>query len=175
MYAGHFASALALKASRPKTPTWALVTGCALLDLIFGLLAAVGLEGVLPDWQHAHLLNIPWSHSLLMAALLGAAFAASFYRHGSAIMATIFAAVLSHWLLDLLVHRPDLELWPGSATALGFYPLFGPVSGWAEAAIVAVATGLYAFRARTADDHGRRWIAMCTLMAAFLAVGIAGQ
>lgn len=29
------------------------------------------------------------------------------------------AAVVSHWLLDVLVHRPDLPLYPGSATLAG--------------------------------------------------------
>jgi hypothetical protein len=31
----------------------------------------------------------------------------------------IFAAVLSHWVLDVISHRPDMQLAPGLATVLG--------------------------------------------------------
>ena len=29
-------------------------------------------------------------------------------------------AVVSHWFLDVVVHRPDLPLWPGGAARVGF-------------------------------------------------------
>jgi membrane-bound metal-dependent hydrolase YbcI (DUF457 family) len=175
MYAGHFASALALKTAKPEAPTWALVAGCGLLDLVFGLLVAAGIEGVMPGWEHDHLLNIAWSHSLLTAVLLGAGFAALFFRRGWAVMLVLFAAVFSHWVLDILVHRPDMDLWPHSAIKLGFYKIFGPVSGWAETAIVVVAITIYAARARRANGYGRHWIAMCVLLAVFWAIGLAGR
>jgi hypothetical protein len=171
MYAGHFASALVLKTVKPQAPTWALVAGCGLLDLAFGGLVALGIEGVMPDWKTVHLLNIPWSHSLLTAVLAGVGFAAIFYRRGWAVMLVLFAAVFSHWALDVLVHRPDMELWPHSAIKLGFYNVFGPVSGWAETGLVILGVVIYAGRARLADDYGRHWIAICGLMAVFWTLG----
>jgi membrane-bound metal-dependent hydrolase YbcI (DUF457 family) len=171
MYAGHFASALVLKTVKPQAPTWALVAGCGLLDLTFGVLVAFGVEGVMPDWKTAHLLNIPWSHSLLGAVMLGVAFAAPFYRRGWAVMLVLFAAVCSHWALDVLVHRPDMELWPHSAIRLGYHAVFGPVSGWAETALAILGTAIYAVRARGAEGYGRHWIAICGLMGLFWTLG----
>jgi membrane-bound metal-dependent hydrolase YbcI (DUF457 family) len=171
MYAGHFASALVLKTVKPEAPTWALVAGCGLLDLAFGLLVALGIEGVMPGWKTMHLLNIPWSHSLLMTVLMGAGFAALFRKRGWAVMLVLFAAVFSHWALDVLVHRPDMELWPHSAIRLGFYSVFGAVSGWAETALVVTAVAIYAVRARVAEGYGRHWIAISGLMMALWSLG----
>ncbi len=90
-------------------------------------------------------------------------------------MLVMFAAVFSHWALDVLVHRPDMETWPGSTLKLGFHSVFGPVSGWAEIGLVTVATGVYAWRARVAEGYGRQWIALCGLMVVFLGMGYLGR
>ena len=171
MYAGHFAAALGLKAATPRAPTWALVAGAGALDLAFGTLVIAGREGFAPDYAASHLLDIPWSHSLVTAALLGAGFAACFRAKGRTVMLAVFAAVVSHWLLDLLVHRPDMALWPGSTKRLGYAALFGPVSGWAETLIVLVLTLAYALAARRPAGHGRHWPAVCGLMAVFWLMG----
>ena len=44
MYAGHFAAGMALKARVPRAPTWGLLVGVALLDLLFGLFVLFGIE-----------------------------------------------------------------------------------------------------------------------------------
>jgi hypothetical protein len=174
MYAGHFASALVLKTIKPDAPTWGLVAGCGLLDLLFGILVAFGIEGAMPDFQSSHRLDISWSHSLLMTVLLGTMFAALFHHRGRVVMLILFTAVLSHWALDVLVHRPDMQLWPHSATNLGLFKWFGPVSGWAETVIVIVSTTLYALRARVAKDYGRHWATMCGLIALLWGLGYVG-
>lgn len=171
MYAGHFASALALKTVKPEAPTWALVAGAGLLDLLFGWFVAFGIEGAMPDWRTSHLLNIPWSHSLLMTAVWGGGFALLFRARGLGVMMAVLAAVVSHWFLDVFVHRPDMELWPNSTIRLGFSNLFGPVSGWAESVLVVGASTLYALRARVADQYGRHWIAVCAVMIMFWGLG----
>ena len=171
MYAGHFASALILKTAKPEAPTWGLVAGAGLLDIGFGLLVACGVEGLSPNWKTAHLLNIPWSHSLLTTLLLGGLFAALFRSRGRGVMLVMFAAVFSHWGLDVLVHRPDMELWPHSTIKLGLFKVFGPVSGWAETLFVVVATIIYALRARVSPTHGRHWAARGALMAVFWGMG----
>src|SRR5207245_2720535 len=48
MYAGHFAAALALKARQPRAPTWGLLVGVAVLDLLFGVFVLLGIERVTP-------------------------------------------------------------------------------------------------------------------------------
>ena len=70
MYVGHFAAALAIKAHEPRAPTWALLVGVGLLDLLFGPLVLAGIEratltpGVSPGFSLDY---IDWSHSLLMS------------------------------------------------------------------------------------------------------------
>lgn len=172
MYAGHFAAALALKAAEPRAPTWGLVLGSGLLDIAFGGLVALGIEGFSPDYRHDHLFVIPWSHTLASAAVLGAAFAACFWRRGWRVALALFAAVISHWALDLLVHRPDLALWPDAPLKFGYYEWFGPVSGWAETVLVIVFAAVYVASARTRATHGRHWEIVCAVLAIFWTMGL---
>jgi membrane-bound metal-dependent hydrolase YbcI (DUF457 family) len=57
-----------------------------------------------------NLVYIPFSHSLLMDAVWGGLFAAVYFlmRHDSRGAWILFFAVLSHWVLDVAVHRPDM-------------------------------------------------------------------
>jgi membrane-bound metal-dependent hydrolase YbcI (DUF457 family) len=120
MFVGHYAAAIAAKAAEPRAPLWTYVAGCQLLDIAWGVFVATGVETVrfdatLPGSQ-LDLASMPWSHSL-PAALVWAALAMAACRFllrlpwGAAAM--VGAVVASHWVLDLIVHRPDLPLWPG--------------------------------------------------------------
>ena len=60
----------------------------------------------------------PFSHSLLMTIIWGflvggAYFLLRHYGRGAWIMG---ALVVSHWFLDLPMHRADLPLWPGASS-----------------------------------------------------------
>jgi drug/metabolite transporter superfamily protein YnfA len=46
----------------------------------------------------------------------GIYYALRHYRRGAVVVA---ALVLSHWILDFMVHRPDLQLRPGSLVRVG--------------------------------------------------------
>ncbi len=46
MYAGHFAAGLALKAKTPEAPTWGVLLGVGVLDILFGPFVLLGLEAV---------------------------------------------------------------------------------------------------------------------------------
>jgi membrane-bound metal-dependent hydrolase YbcI (DUF457 family) len=99
-----------------------LFLAAQLLDLAWPTLLLVGVErvriapgvtAVTPlDFEH-----YPVTHSLAGAALWGLGLAALYalltrYRRGAWVL---FVLVISHWVLDLVVHRPDLPLYPGSA------------------------------------------------------------
>lgn len=173
MYAGHFAAALALKAAQPRVPSWALLLGTGLPDLAFGTLFMAGVEGAAPDYARSHLLVIPWSHSLLGAGLLAAAFALALRRRMPGAMPVLAAVVLSHWLLDVAIHAPDMRWWPGPGVAFGYRPLFGPVSGWLETGLVLAGLGFYVFRARSHPDFGRHWGWVCVVVGGLWALGLA--
>lgn len=46
MYAGHFAAGLVIKARVPQAPTWGLLLGVGVLDLLFGPLVLAGVERI---------------------------------------------------------------------------------------------------------------------------------
>jgi hypothetical protein len=66
--------------------------------------------------------DYPYTHSLLFAAMWAVAFGTVYYlirRDSRASVITAFA-VLSHWVLDTVVHSPDLLLIPGGDLRIGF-------------------------------------------------------
>jgi len=84
------------------------------------VLLIAGVERVAVEPHHMaassfDFVHYPWTHSLAMLLAWGALFAGVHYalrREPRAALA-IFLLVPSHWVLDLLVHGPDLPLWPG--------------------------------------------------------------
>jgi len=124
MFVGHYSAALAAKAAEPRAPLWTYVIGCQLLDVGWSVLVMTGAERVSfdPSLPGSALVleHMPWTHSLPAALLwsLAAAFAVRFAMK-LPVRACVFVGlvVFSHWIADLLVHRPDLELWFGGAKA----------------------------------------------------------
>jgi hypothetical protein len=122
MFLGHYGLALALKRKEPKVSLGTLFVAAQLVDVLWGTFLLLGWEHVriLPDDNPQLVLQFydyPISHSLLGALAWGAVAAALYYswptrdttRHWQA-AALVGAAVASHWLLDLIVHVPDLPL-----------------------------------------------------------------
>src|SRR5215469_16655494 len=102
MFVGHYGPSFAIKSVRPEIPLWLLFVAVQFLDFASSILIIAGVE------------NMPYTHSLVGAmlwalgsivfigVLLGFAMVSAFW---------IGAAVFSHWLLDFVVHRPDLALY----------------------------------------------------------------
>ncbi len=134
MYIGHFAPALAAAAASPDAPRLGtLFVAAQLVDLAFFMLLTFGVEDlrVVPGitaMNPMDLYHMPYTHSLLGTALWGLAFGAIVWRATGHRAAAAWATmvVLSHWLLDLVTHRPDLTL-AGGPPKLGLglwdYPL----------------------------------------------------
>jgi hypothetical protein len=63
--------------------------------------------------------------------------------------------VLSHWVLDFIVHRPDLPLWPGGPVAgLGLWDSI-PGTILLEGALLAFCCWIYLRSTRARDGAGR--------------------
>lgn len=125
MFIGHWAPALAVAARRPAPTIGVLFIAAQLVDwAFFGLLLA-GVEHMrfspgISVMNPMDLYHMPFTHSLLGAAVIATVFGAAVLaatRNRGAALAT-GAVALSHWLLDLLVHVPDLTL-AGSPPKLG--------------------------------------------------------
>lgn len=166
MFIGHFATALGAKALAPRAPLWTLVGASQLLDVAFSGFLIAGLERysvdpALPGNQLV-LEHMPWSHSLpaaILWAVLATVAARALVPWRTA--GVIGAVVFGHWLLDWLVHRPDLGLWfTGPKVGLGFWNL--PVAEMAfEMSLLALGAG--AWIARRKEGHQSAWPAMLYL------------
>ncbi len=171
MYAGHFAAALALKARVPEAPTWGLVAGVGVLDILFGPFVLLGIErvsitpGVSPGFSLDY---IDWSHSLVMSLVWSALFALLFLRRGRLVALAIGLAVFSHFVLDWVMHPSDLALWPGSETHLGLGLWRSMPVGWwfVEMALIGVACAYYWSRARRLGTFGGRavWVVVVVVV-----------
>lgn len=151
MFVGHYAAAFAAKAAEPKAPLWALAAGCQLVDIAWGGLLMAGVERArldpaLPGYP-ADLYFMPYTHSLPGSLLwsVGAMILAKLLLRTSwRVGALIGAVVFSHWLLDLVVHRPDLALWfGGEKVGFGLWN-FPVVEEIIEMGLVAVTGAMWA-------------------------------
>lgn len=126
MFIGHWAPALVI-AARPRAPGIAvLFIAAQLIDWAFFGLLLLGAEHMrfspgISVMNPMDLYHMPYTHSLMGSAVFAAVFAGLIWLASKDRAAAMLggAVVLSHWLLDLLVHVPDLTL-AGSPPKLGF-------------------------------------------------------
>ena len=120
MFIGHFGVALAAKRIAPRTSLALLIFAAEFLDLIWPIFLLLGIEHVrvvpgITKVQPFDFYDYPFSHSLTMALrwALGVGLVYFLVRRYARGAWTLAALVVSHWVLDFIVHRPDLQLWPG--------------------------------------------------------------
>jgi len=126
VFIGHFGVALAAKRIAPRTSLGTLVMAAQFVDLLWPVFLLLGLERVIIAPGNTAVtpldfISYPLSHSLF-ADLGWACLFAGIYKlvnRDSRGAACLWFVVLSHWVLDALSHRPDLPLYPGSATYVG--------------------------------------------------------
>jgi len=119
MFVGHYSVAFAVKSEQNKIPLWVLFVAVQLLDFIWAPLVLLGIEKmrIAPGITAANPLDLyymPYTHSLI-GALAWSALAFLVYKVTSrtkvAAGLIVALAVFSHWILDLIVHRPDLAIY----------------------------------------------------------------
>ncbi len=125
MFIGHWAPALAVAAQRKAPGLPVLFIAAQLIDWVFYTMVLAGFEHMrftpgISVMNSLDLYHMPYSHSLLGTLVLSGLFAWLLWGiHRNSRAALLVAAVaVSHWLLDLLVHVPDLTLW-GTPPKLG--------------------------------------------------------
>ena len=126
MFIGHYAVAFAAKKPAPRTSLGTLFLSAQFIDHLWPIFTIFGLEHVriapgITAVVPLDFYDYPYSHSLLATVVWALAFALIYfalrrYPRGAWVVA---GAVVSHWLLDLLTHRPDLPLAPGGDTVVG--------------------------------------------------------
>ena len=126
MFVGHLAVGFAGKRLAPKTSLGTLLLASQLADVVWPVLILTGVEHarITPGITAASPLDLydfPYSHSLLMDVVWAGLFAGAYYvaRRYSRGAWVLFATVVSHWVLDWLSHRPDMQLAPGAPARYG--------------------------------------------------------
>jgi hypothetical protein len=162
VFIGHFAVAFAAKPVAPTVSLGTLFVACELVDLLWPVFLLIGLERVeirpgVTAFMPLDFVYYPWTHSLLMGAVWAAALGLLYLvlRGNRRAALVVGAVVLSHWFLDLVVHRPDLPLAPGAEQRFGL-GLWNFVPGTlaVEGALFAAALVYYVRRTRPIDRIG---------------------
>ncbi len=171
MYAGHDAAGLAIKAKVPAAPTWAILLGVGMLDVLFGAFVMLGVERVTmtPHASPGFTLDfIDWSHSLAMSLVWAALWGLLFWNRGRTVAIAAGFAVFSHFLLDIPMHPPDMALWPyGQAhIGLGLWKRLPEGWWWVELVFIALACAYYVRRASIDKTYGGRpgWVCVVIVL-----------
>jgi membrane-bound metal-dependent hydrolase YbcI (DUF457 family) len=126
MVIGHFGFGLGAKKYAPKLSLGLIFLAVQFADLLWPDLILLNIEKVRIQPEDAKFpldfIYYPFSHSLLISIFWAAVFGLIYWLiKKDRVSATVLGiCVLSHWFLDLIVHKPDLPLYPGSSVLLGF-------------------------------------------------------
>jgi hypothetical protein len=134
MLAGHFAVGYALKPVEKSVPLWVLLVAVQFVDIFAQIFIFLGWENMSIPENATKITDIaifnPYTHSLISVpfwCLLFVGIFALFRPVNLRIAGVLVIAVASHWVLDFVVHVPDLPLSfsPEKTFGLGLwnYPL----------------------------------------------------
>lgn len=180
MFLGHYAVAFAAKRAAPATSLGTLFLAAVFIDLLWPALLLAGVERARIDPSMRGLgplvfEHYPVSHSLLMVAVWGLLLGAAYWlatreRRGALVVA---ALVVSHWLLDALVHRPDLLLAPGGRLAVGAGLWNAPLASMLME-LALFAGGLLLYRRAARGGGGWPLWTLCALLLAIFLADVVG-
>jgi hypothetical protein len=126
MFIGHLAVGFAAKRLAPRASLGVLMAAPILLDLLWPIFLFIGLEQVRIDpgntaFTPLDFIYYPISHSLVTTLGWATGFALLYHGYTRYLAGTvwIWIGVVSHWVFDAIVHRPDLPLYPGGEARVG--------------------------------------------------------
>ncbi|MEO1242727.1 MAG: hypothetical protein AAFX54_12535 [Pseudomonadota bacterium] len=162
MFIGHYGPAAAVAGGRIKL--WHGFVAVQFLDILWAPFVLLGVEHVriienFTASNHFDLYDMPYTHSLVMAVVwslvAGAIYIMLRKRAGLIGGVVIGALVFSHWLLDFVTHKPDLELWfGGPKVGLALWNN-RPLAVSTEFALLIAGLGLYLVKTKAKGAMGR--------------------
>jgi len=173
MVIGHFGVGFGAKRFAPRISLGTLFIAVQWADLLWPVLLLFDVERVEVQKGNPKIpLNFtyyPITHSLLMGMFWGFCFGLLYWltRKNVRNAIALGVCVVSHWVLDLIVHRPDLPLFPDDSDKVGFglwnYPLLAILI---EAAIFITGLVLYlkTTRARRRSGNWGLWLLVVLLV-----------
>jgi hypothetical protein len=178
MFIGHLGVGLAVKRVAPGPSLGTALLAAQWADGIWPVFVLLGLEHVeispgITKVTPLDFVSYPWSHSLLADVGWAALFAVVYgtLRKDWPGAGWLAALVMSHWVLDVIAHRPDMPTWPGGPKlGLG---LWNSVVGslLVEFALYGAGIWLYVRSTRTRDALGSAlfWIFIVVLGGIYVA------
>jgi len=126
MFIGHFGVGLGAKKIISKTSLETIFLASQFIDLLWPLFLILGIEHVKIDPGNTvvtpmNFIYYPFSHSLIGVLIWAILFAGIYFLIKKDIKVALWLGILvtSHWILDLLTHRPDLPLLFNNETMVG--------------------------------------------------------
>ena len=127
MFIGHFGVGFGAKKIDPRPSLGTFFLAAQFADLLWPFLLILGIEKVeikpgISAMNPFDFVYYPFTHSLLFIIIWGILFGTVYFFFKKNIKSAVLLGVLvvSHWVLDLIVHIPDLPLYPGSSVKVGF-------------------------------------------------------
>jgi hypothetical protein len=159
---GHLGASFALRARFPRISLFLLLLAPILMDLLCSLTILSGIESARVDRTTGSAIplvleKVPYTHSLVAGIVWGALAALVWWlfrrdRTGALVLG---ALVLSHWVLDVVSHLPDVPLFPaGPLLGLGLWRSRS-ASMIVEIGIFAGGLAIYFHQTRPRDRLGR--------------------
>jgi hypothetical protein len=130
LFIGHYGPAFSAKAALAQIPLFVVFFAVQWLDVVWSVLIMADVEHarVVPGLMAGSALDLydmPYTHSLagalVLSALLGAAVAFFMRTNGGSVFWIVALCSFSHWILDLLVHRPDLPIYGDVKLGFGLW------------------------------------------------------
>lgn len=126
MFIGHFGAGLAAKKIDKKPSLGTLFIASQFIDLLWPILILFNLENVAIDpgntaFTPLNFISYPISHSFFGVLIWSLLFGLVYYLVKKNLKNSVLLGclVMSHWILDLITHRPDLQLVPWSELRVG--------------------------------------------------------
>jgi hypothetical protein len=174
--AGHFGFAAMVKSREKSAPLWALMLATVWLDVVFVPLLLAHQESVklIHKGYGGLLIHADYTHSIVGMLAISAVLGAMFLPKLGLRIAIVIALVSgSHWVLDLVVHRPDMPVLPGNAGSLPYlglglwnHPL---AAACAELVLVVAGAAMYWRAATEVSTKAGRDGKLASLSAAMIA------
>ena len=127
MFIGHFGVGFGAKKIISKPSLGTLFLASQFIDLLWPLFLLFGIEQVKIDPGNTvvtplNFIYYPFSHSLIGVLIWAILFAGVYFLLKKDLKVAVWLGILvtSHWILDLLTHRPDLPLLFNNETMVGF-------------------------------------------------------
>jgi hypothetical protein len=176
VFLGHFAVALAARRAAPSVSLATWFAAVQFVDLLWPLFLLAGLEHVrivpgITAFTPLDFYDYPITHSLIgtlgWAAMFAGAWMAVRGRRKAGVL--LAGAVVSHWVLDVIAHRPDMPVLPaGPYLGLGLWNSI-PATLAVELTMFAAGLALYV-RAGGAGRHRVSfWVLVAFLLVAYFA------